>query len=84
MESEIFSAFLILGTLSTMVCRRIFDKRANYVGRFVKISGYSEFFKVENVPSHQFVSISLQWRVKYIWAFLNPWNNVYNGVEADF
>ena len=43
MEGEIFSAFLILGTMSTMVSRRIFDKRGNYVERFVKISGYSEF-----------------------------------------
>ena len=43
MEGEIFWAFLILGTMSTMVSRRIFDKRANYVERFVKISGYSEF-----------------------------------------
>ena len=45
MEGEIFCAFLILGTMSTMVSRRIFDKRANYVERFVKRSGYSEFSK---------------------------------------
>ena len=31
MEGEIFGAFLILGTMSTTVSRRIFDKRANYV-----------------------------------------------------
>ena len=43
MEGEIFLAFLIFGTMSTMVSRRIFDKRANYEERFVKISGYSEF-----------------------------------------
>ena len=43
MEGEIFLAFLILGTMSTMVSRRIFDIRANYVERFVKSSGYSEF-----------------------------------------
>ena len=43
MEGEIFWAFLILGTISTMVSRRIFDKRANYVERFVEISGYCEF-----------------------------------------
>ena len=43
MEGEIFCAFLILGTMSTMVSRPIFDKRANYVERFVKRSGYSEF-----------------------------------------
>ena len=34
-RGEIFWAFLILGTMSTMVLRQIFDKRANYVGRFV-------------------------------------------------
>ena len=43
MEGEIFWAFLTLGTMSTMVSRPIFDKHANYVERFVKISGYSEF-----------------------------------------
>ena len=43
MEGEIFWAFLILGTMSIMVSRRIFDIRANYVERFVKTSGYSEF-----------------------------------------
>ena len=43
MEGEIFCAFLILGTMSTMVSRPIFDKHANYVERFVKRSGYSEF-----------------------------------------
>ena len=69
MEGEIFCAFLILGTMSTMVSRPIFDKRANYVERFVKRSGYSEFFKVENVPLHQFISKSLGWRVKYFVHF---------------
>ena len=29
--------------MSTMVSRPILDKHANYVERFVKISGYSEF-----------------------------------------
>ena len=43
MEGEIFWAFLILGTMSTMVSKRIFDKRANCVERFVKISVYSEY-----------------------------------------
>ena len=43
MEGEIFWAFLILGTVSIMVSRRIFDIRSNYVERFVKFSGYSEF-----------------------------------------
>ena len=36
MEGEIFWAFLIFGTMSTMVSRRNFDKRANYGGGFVK------------------------------------------------
>ena len=31
MEGEIFCAFLVLGTTSRMLSRRIFDKRANYV-----------------------------------------------------
>ena len=43
MEGEIFWAFLILGTMSTMLSRPIFDKCANYVERFVIRSGYSEF-----------------------------------------
>ena len=43
MEGAMFWAFLILGRMSTTVSRRIFDKRANYVERFVKISGYREF-----------------------------------------
>ena len=43
MQGEIFWAFLIFGAMSTMVAGRIFDKRANYVERFDKISGYSEF-----------------------------------------
>ena len=36
MEGEIFLAFLILGTMFTIVSRRNFDKCANYVERFVK------------------------------------------------
>ena len=43
MEGEIISAFLIHRTLSTMVSRRIFDKCANYVERFVSKSGNREF-----------------------------------------
>ena len=42
MEGEIFLAFLIFGTISTMVSRRIFDKCANYVERFVIRSGYCQ------------------------------------------
>ena len=43
MEGEIFLAFLIFGTMSTMLSRRIFDKCANYVERFVIRSGYCAF-----------------------------------------
>ena len=46
MEGEIFWAILILGTMSTMLSRRIFDKCANYVERFVIRSGYCAFLKV--------------------------------------
>ena len=42
MEWEIFGAFLIFETMSTMVSRRIFDICANYVESFVIRSGYSE------------------------------------------
>ena len=42
MEGEIFRAFIILRTMSIMLPRRIFDKCANYVERFVIRSGYSE------------------------------------------
>ena len=55
MEGEIFWAFLIFGTMSTMVSRRILDKRANYGGRFVKNRDLSNF-NVENVPLHQLIS----------------------------
>ena len=68
MEGEIFGAFLILGTMSTMVPRRIFDKRANYVERFVIRSGIANF-KVENVHLYQFITKSLRWRVKYFGHF---------------
>ena len=43
MEGEIFWAFLILGTMSTMLQSRIFEKRANYVERFVKILHIANF-----------------------------------------
>ena len=68
MEGEIFLAFLIFGTMSTMLSRRIFDKCANYVERFV-ISLESANFKVENVHLHQFISKSLRCRVKYFGHF---------------
>ena len=39
--------FLILGTMSTMVSRPIFDIRADYVERVVKTSAYSEFSRLK-------------------------------------
>ena len=42
-DGEKFLPFLILGTMSTMVFRPIFDIRSNYVERSVKTSDYSEF-----------------------------------------
>ena len=42
-EGEKFGAFLILGTMYTMVYRRIYDKRANYVERFVKTRDIANF-----------------------------------------
>ena len=69
MEGEIFSAFFNPWNFVYNGVRRIFDKRANYVERFVKIREIANF-KVENVPLHQFISKSLRWRVKYFGAFL--------------
>ena len=43
MEGEIFWALLIFGTISIMVWRRMLDKCANYVERFVITLGYSDF-----------------------------------------
>ena len=65
-----FWAFLILGTMSTMVSRPIFDKRANYVERFVKRSGYSEFSKVEKCTfAPIYLKISAM-EGEIFWAFL--------------
>ena len=84
MEGEIFWAFLILGTMSTMVSRPIFDKHANYVERFVKISGYSELSRWKMYLCTNLSQNLGDGGVKYFCAFFNPWNNVYNGVETDF
>ena len=43
MEWEIFWAFLIFETMPTMLSRRIFDKCANYVERFVIKSDIAHF-----------------------------------------
>ena len=82
MEGEIILAFLILGTLSTMVSRRIFDKRANYVERFVKISDIANFQGGKCTFAPIYLKISAM-EGEIFWAFLILVNNVYNGVEAD-
>ena len=46
-EGEIFSSFLILGAMSTMLLRSIFDIRANYVEIFVEISAYNELSRLK-------------------------------------
>ena len=84
MEGEIFWTFLILGTMSIMVSRRIFDKRANYVERFVKILGYSGIFQCGKCT---FAPICLKISAmegEIFWGSFTRCNNVYNGVEADF
>ena len=65
--------------MSKMLSRRIFDKCANYVERFVIRFGILRIFKVENVHLHQFISKSLRWRVKYFGQF---WNNIYNPCQT--
>ena len=42
-ECETFSAFLISGRMPTMLLRSIFDIRANYIARFVKIRHIANF-----------------------------------------
>ena len=83
MEGEIFWSFLILGALSTMLSRRIFDKCANYVERFVIRSGYSEFSRWKKYLCTN-LSQNLYDGGRNILVIFNPWNNVYNGVDADF
>ena len=69
MEGEIFWALLILGTMFTMVSRRIFDKRANYVERFVNSSGYSEFSRYKMYFAPIYLKISAM-EGEIFWAFL--------------
>ena len=75
MEGEIFWAFLILGTMSTMVSGGFL---INVRRRFVKISGYSEFSRWK-----MYLCTNLS-HVENILGIFNPWNSVYNGVKADF
>ena len=69
--------------MSTMVPRPIFDKHANYVERFVKRSGYSEFSRWKMYLCTN-LSQNLCDEGWNILCIFNPWNNVYNGVETDF
>ena len=83
MKSEIFWAFLFFGTTSTMVSRRIFGKCANYVESFVISSGYSEFSMWKMYLCTN-LSQNLCDGGGNILGIFNLWNNVYNGVKADF
>ena len=65
MEVEIFCVFFIFGSMSTMVSKRIFDKRANYGGRIVIISEYSEFSRWKMYFCINLYSKSLLWSLKY-------------------
>ena len=69
MEGEIFWAFLILVTMSTIVFRRIFDKCANYVEIFVIRSGYSEFSRWKMYFAPIYLKISAM-ESEIFWAFL--------------
>ena len=66
---EIFWVFLILGTMSTMVSRRIFDKRANYVERFVKILDIANFQGGKCTFALIYLKISAM-EGEIFWAFL--------------
>ena len=69
MEGEIFCAFLILGSMSTMVPRRIFDKRANYGGRFVKIRDIANFQRGKCSFAPMYLKISAM-EGEIFWAFI--------------
>ena len=69
MEGEIFWAFLILGTMYTMVSRRIFDKCANYVERFVKNRDIANFQGGKCTFSPTYLKISAM-EGEIFWAFL--------------
>ena len=81
MEGEIFLAFLILGTMSIMVSRRIFDIRVNYVERFVKSSGYIEFSRWKMYLGTN-LSQNLCDGGLNILGIFNPWDNF--TIEAEF
>ena len=69
MEVEIFLAFLIFGTMSTMVSRRIFDKCANYVERFVVKWELANFQGGKCTFAPIYIKISAM-EFEIFWAFL--------------
>ena len=69
MEGEIFCVFLILGSMSTMVSRRIFDKRANYGGRIVKKRDIANFQRGKCSFAPMYLKISAM-EVEIFLAFL--------------
>ena len=69
MEVEIFLAFLIFGTMSTMVSRRIFDKCANYVERFVVTSEIANFQDGKCTFPPIYIKLSAM-EFEIFWAFL--------------
>ena len=69
MEGEIFWPFLILGTMSTMVSRRIFDKCANYVEIFVKNRDLANFQGGKCTFAPIYLKISAM-EGEIFWAFL--------------
>ena len=82
-EGEIFWAFIIRGTMSTMVSRRIFDKCANYVERFVMRSGYCAFSRWKMYLCNNLSQnlCDAGWNILGIFNF---WSNVYNGGGGGF
>ena len=65
------------------VTARIFDKRANYVERFVKFPDIANFQGGKCTFAPIYLKISAM-EGEIFCPFLITWNNVYNGAEADF
>ena len=72
MEGEIFLAFLIFWTMSTIVSRRIFDKRPNYGGRFVINSELANFQGGKCTFAPIYLKISAM-EGEIFWAFFYLW-----------
>ena len=69
MEGEIFLAFIILGTMSTMLYRPIFDKCANYVERFVVKWELANFQGGKCTFAPIYIKISVM-EFEIFWVFL--------------